>query len=112
MSHATAEEVNTVAALRKNGTISTRVAIVLTLLGCDKVSCQIGPLARRLGVGVAVASMVGDTLVREGHVDRCYPADDLRKAALALTPTGRAVATGHLELLRAIGAAEPRTPES
>lgn len=98
------DELQVLALLRCNDTISSRVAVLVTLLGCETEACQVGLLATNLGAGVSALSMVGDALVKDGLVDRCYPIHDMRKTSFALTSLGREAAYVHLGLLRRMDA--------
>lgn len=85
----------------------TSRAVILLVLACsDTGSCQIGPLAALLGFSIPRVSMLGDTMVKMGLVDRCVPASDLRKASLALTVTGYAAARDVLVVMRNFGSLE------
>lgn len=102
-------ELASIALLLHNGTLTSRAAVLVTLLGFDTDACQMGPLASALGLSVPRVSMLGYTMVKDGLVDRCVPASDLRKTALALTPIGRAAASGHLAMLRLFSLAGEET---
>lgn len=97
----TTQEIASVRRLLEAGVITSRSALLLTLLRSDTGACQVGPLAAILGVSIPRASMLGDTMVKMTLVDRCIPASDMRKVTLALTQRGYAVARNHLNLLRA-----------
>lgn len=84
----------------RNTTINSRAALLIVLLGNDTGACQIGLLAGSLGLSIPRVSMLGDTMVKDGMVDRCVPMNDLRKVSFALTDKGRAAAVSHLGLLR------------
>lgn len=100
----TAQEISSLGKLLDAGVITSRAALLITLLHDIAGSCQIGPLAVSLGVSIPRVSMLGDTLVKFGLVDRCVPASDLRKATLALTVKGYKTSRAHLLLLREFGA--------
>lgn len=93
-------EIASICSLLSMGALTSRASLLLLLLKSDRGSCQIGPLAALLGVSVPRVSMLGDTMVKLGLVDRCVPASDLRKTSLALTTTGRVTAVGVLVALR------------
>ena len=96
----TAHEITSLRKLLAAGVANSRTALLLTLLSKDTGAYQIGPLAAVLAVSIPRVSMLGDTLVKLGLVDRCVPASDLRKATLALTVRGYEVSRDHLRLLR------------
>lgn len=99
----TEKEADTIRQLLDVGAVTSRAALLITLLDSDTGAYRVGPLATRLGLGVSSVSMLGVTLVKLGLVDRCVPATDLRKATFALTTAGYTLARRQLALLRAFG---------
>ncbi len=110
----TTQEIASLRRLLELGAVTSRSAVLLVLAHGDTGSCQIGPLAARLGFSIPRVSMLGDTMVKMGLVDRCVPASDLRKASLALTVVGYAAARGVLGALRDFSSLERASsaPES
>lgn len=104
MSPTTEKETKAARQLLDAGVITSRSALLLTLLGSDTGSCQVGPLAKKLGLSIPRVSMLGDTLVKMKLADRCVPAADLRKVAFALTKDGYTIARHQLTMLRAFSA--------
>lgn len=104
MTPTTEEETTTARKLLDAGVITSRTALLLTLLGSDTGACQVGPLASKLGLSIPRVSMLGDTLVKMKLADRCVPASDLRKVTLALTSSGYTLARHQLAMLRAFSA--------
>ena len=104
MAPTTEKETDAARKLLDAGVITSRSALLLTLLGSDTGSCQVGPLAKKLGLSIPRVSMLGDTLVKMKLADRCVPAADLRKVAFALTTDGYTIARHQLTMLRAFSA--------
>lgn len=102
----TTQEIASLCRLLKLGAVTSRAAVLLVLASGATGSCQIGPLAALLGVSIPRVSMLGDTMVKMGLVDRCVPASDLRKASLALTVVGYAAAQNVLDAMRKFSSME------
>lgn len=104
MTPPTKTELESVSNLLSLGVITSRAAILLTLLGQDTAALSVGDLAERLAVSIPRISMLGDTLSKQGLVERVIPASDQRKISLALTQAGYASARAALRCLRAFSA--------
>ncbi len=101
----TANELSSLRTLLAEDIINTRTALLVALLGQEDASCQIGSLADDFGISIPRVSMLSETMVRDGLVDRVVPASDQRKTALALTQRGYEVARHRLGILRGFTAA-------
>lgn len=95
--------IETLRDLVADGTITSRSAILVLILGSDTASRQVGVIAEKLAMSVPRVSMVGVTLEKQGLVSRCVPASDLRKVSLALESPGYETARKHWKNLERLG---------
>jgi DNA-binding MarR family transcriptional regulator len=105
MTPPTETELASVSNLLCFGVITSRAALLITLLGQDTAAMTMGDLAEQLKVRIPRVSMLGNTLSKDGLVERIIPAADQRKISLALTQAGYAAARAALNGLRAFSGA-------